>query len=143
MIGWDRDPIPIPSRYLKPGSVVRSENGDDLRIGVLSESDHVPLSAIDGSFVELRAWRVVVEPEDRVTLFVHEKLAQHIPLLNLQPVSHELENLTGHFPHRRYVILQSRADKTQQPRLKNKQKKNHEKFLFFLVRFRDIPEGPK
>lgn len=63
LVGGDRHPAAVVQGDLEAGGVVGSENGDDLRVGVLSEPNRV--------FPELGAGRVVIQPENRVALFIH------------------------------------------------------------------------
>nr|GMD87581.1 Expressed protein [Ipomoea batatas] len=60
LVGGDRHPAAVVQGDLEAGGVVGSENGDDLRVGVLSEPNRV--------FPELGAGRVVIQTENRVAL---------------------------------------------------------------------------
>lgn len=78
LIRWDRHPRPIPQRDLQASCVVRSHGRHYLWVRVLSEADQIP----SAKRLELRARRVVVQPEERVALLVPQQLAQHVPRLD-------------------------------------------------------------
>ncbi|KAK2982859.1 hypothetical protein RJ640_006510, partial [Escallonia rubra] len=83
LVWWNRNPVPISQRDLEPRSVIRSQYRNDLWVSVLPKPNQIPTV----QFLKLRAWRVVIEPKNRVALLIHQKLTKHIPLLNLQSVS--------------------------------------------------------
>jgi hypothetical protein len=103
-VGGHGHPGAVPQRDLEAGRVVGAEDGDDLRVGVLAEPRQPP---------RLRRWRVVVHPQHGVAVPVQHQPAEHVPVVEAQPLRHQLQHRAGHAPHRRHVLVQHSTSTAQ------------------------------
>nr|GME21612.1 Os05g0561000 [Ipomoea batatas] len=92
LVRGDRDPSAIFEGDLQACGVIGPDNRDHLWVCVLSKTNQISPTQC----LELWAWWIVVYPEATVTFLIPDQPAQHIIWPNLQPLSHHLQQFTGH-----------------------------------------------
>lgn len=103
VIRRDRDPSSIPEAYLEARRVVGPQDRNYLRVGVLPEPNQVATAR--AKCLQLRARRVVIQPEERVARLAPQHATQHVPRLDPKPVGHQFQHSERHFLYCSHEIL--------------------------------------
>lgn len=94
----DWDPQMIMKRDLEARNIVGCQDGQDLRVRMLSKTNPIVDIIVD-IIILCRNWRVVIESENRVTINGPDHPAEHHRIRDLHSFCHDLQYLTCYFLH--------------------------------------------